>query len=165
MTSCIHLWPNFYLTLKCTHPPGLLWRQPSKLRTITDPLCVSLVDAPWGPMSLKAFITCSNILLGINHPKTQVFHNLLSQSHYFLLCSQFLTDIAFWSYLGFCFFPLTLKVIPGKEKCDFSFGKPYMKEGFHPIKKAVSIHISSFITDEMEFTAKTHCYGFFKFSF
>lgn len=54
------------------------------------------VDAPWGPISLQAFVTCSNILLGPYHPKTQVFHNLLSQVFYhFLLCSQLLSNILF----------------------------------------------------------------------
>lgn len=47
VTSCIHLWPNFYLTLRRTHSPGLLWRQPSKLRTITAPPCVSLAGSCW----------------------------------------------------------------------------------------------------------------------
>lgn len=53
VTSCIHLWPDFYLTLRCTH--SFLWMQPFKLRTITAPPCVSLAGSWWCSSGTRIF--------------------------------------------------------------------------------------------------------------
>lgn len=73
VTSCIHLWPNFYLTLRCTHSPGLLWRQPPKLRTITAPPCVSLGGSCWCSSGIHVF-------KGIYHMQQYLTWPLLPQN-------------------------------------------------------------------------------------
>lgn len=88
VTSCIHLWPNFYLTLRCIHSPGLLWGQPSRPRTIIAPLCVSLAGSCWCSLGTRVFKRIHHMQQYLTWPlPPQVFHNLLSQSHYSALSS------------------------------------------------------------------------------
>lgn len=161
VTSCIHLWPNFYLTLTCTHSPGLLWKEPFKFRTITAPLFVSLAGSCWCSLGTHVF-------KGIHH--TQQYHTWplppqnpsLPQSSLCLTTSY--SALSSWlTYILELFrvlFPPTNSQSHSKERKNSTWRKDIPI--FHPIKKAVSIHLSLFITDKMQFTAKIHRYRFFK---
>lgn len=61
------------LTLRCTHSPGLLWRQPPKLGTITAPPCVSLAGCCWCSSGIHVF-------KGIHHMQQHLTWPLLPQN-------------------------------------------------------------------------------------